>query len=85
MMVSRDPLNSGSAFVNPLKAKTDEEKKLLALGDLNRKKRLAMVFELFKRFEKSSKLKAPVVGSGGGSVGRAVASYTRGPRFDSHR
>ena len=24
-------------------------------------------------------------GSGGGSVGRAVASYTRGPRFDSHR
>ena len=26
-----------------------------------------------------------LLGSGGGSVGRAVASYTRGPRFDSHR
>ena len=39
VLVSRDPLNPGSAFVNPLKAKTDEEKKLLALGDLNKKKR----------------------------------------------
>ena len=39
VLVSRDPLNRGSAFVNPLKAKTDEEKKLLALGDLNKKKR----------------------------------------------
>jgi hypothetical protein len=39
VMVSRDPMNTGSAFVNPLIAETDYEKKLLALGNLNRNKR----------------------------------------------
>lgn len=33
VMVSRDPLNKGSAFVNPLVAVTEEEKALFARGE----------------------------------------------------
>ena len=37
------------------------------------------------KFAMVQQIKSLQLGSGGGSVGRAVASYTRGPRFDSHR
>lgn len=33
VMVSRDPLNKGAAFVNPLIAETDEEKALFRYGE----------------------------------------------------
>jgi hypothetical protein len=33
VMVSRDPLNKGSAFINPLVAITDDEKALFAKGE----------------------------------------------------
>ncbi len=39
VLVARDPLNVGSAFVNPLIADTDEEKALIELGNENKRKR----------------------------------------------
>jgi len=39
LMVARDPLNRGSAFINPLVVETKEEKKLFAKGDTNKKRR----------------------------------------------
>ena len=39
VLVSRDPLNVGSAFVNPLIAETDQEKMLIQLGNENKRNR----------------------------------------------
>ena len=39
VLVARDPLNVGSAFVNPLIAETDEEKRLIAQGEENKRSR----------------------------------------------
>lgn len=39
LMVARDPLNRGSAFINPLHVETTEEKKVFAKGDTNKKRR----------------------------------------------
>uniref|UniRef100_A0A1A9UES6 Uncharacterized protein n=1 Tax=Glossina austeni TaxID=7395 RepID=A0A1A9UES6_GLOAU len=42
LMASRNANNSGSALINPLKADNDEEKKIIAEGELRRQKRLEM-------------------------------------------
>jgi len=42
VMVSRDPLNKGSAIVNRLIAETDEEKALFKKGEENKERRLQM-------------------------------------------
>lgn len=39
LMVARDPLNRGSAFINPLEAETEEEKELFDKGENNKKRR----------------------------------------------
>ncbi len=39
VLVARDPLNVGSAFVNPLIAETVEEKRLIARGEENKQSR----------------------------------------------
>jgi len=39
LMVARDPLNRGSAFINPLKVETKEEEELFVKGDINKKSR----------------------------------------------
>lgn len=36
VMVVRDPLNSGSSFVNPLQIDTEEERLLMERGEKNR-------------------------------------------------
>ena len=38
LMVARDPLNRGSAFINPLKVETKEETELFVKGDINKKR-----------------------------------------------
>ena len=42
VLVSRDPLNVGSAFVNPLVAETEQEKRLIQLGNENKKNRFTL-------------------------------------------
>jgi len=39
VLVSRDPLNVGSAFVNPLIAETKKEKEFLEKGNLSKQER----------------------------------------------
>jgi len=39
VLVARDPLNRGAAFINPLELRTDEEKVLFAEGEANKKRR----------------------------------------------
>ncbi|GAB6025161.1 Acyl-coenzyme A thioesterase 9, mitochondrial [Chamberlinius hualienensis] len=43
VMVARNPLNDGSAFINPLQLDSDEDKKIFAEGEVNslRRKKLA--------------------------------------------
>ena len=39
VLVARDPVNQGSAFVNPLYAETAEEERIIKLGEANKMKR----------------------------------------------
>jgi len=39
VLVARDPLNRGAAFINPLEVVTDEEKEIFETGELNKKRR----------------------------------------------
>ena len=49
VMVARDPMNQGSAIINPLIATNDDEKEILQLGDLNKLNRKLLQEEsLFK-------------------------------------
>ena len=38
VLVARDPLNRGSAFINPLDLATKEEQDLFAKGEMNKKR-----------------------------------------------
>ena len=41
MLVARDPLNRGAAFINPLELGTDEEKALFQQGEEHKKRLLS--------------------------------------------
>ena len=53
VLVARDPLNRGSAFINPLNLVTEEEKDLFAKGEMN-KKRLYLLREDIKKSSRKS-------------------------------
>jgi acyl-coenzyme A thioesterase 9 len=46
LMVARDPLNRGSAFINPLQVETEEEKELFEKGSINKKRSEEPLFTL---------------------------------------
>ena len=50
VLVARDPLNRGAAFINPLELVTDKEKEIFAKGEMNKKRRYQISQEtLFKQ------------------------------------
>ena len=38
VLVARDPLNRGAAFINPLEVLTEEEKEIFKIGETNKKR-----------------------------------------------
>ena len=46
LMVARDPLNRGSAFINPLEVKTDKEKELFEKGETNKKRYFFNIYSI---------------------------------------
>ena len=49
VLVARDPLNRGSAFINPLNLVTEEEKDLFAKGEMNKKRLYLLREDINKR------------------------------------
>ena len=50
VLVARDPLNRGGAFINPLEVVGEEEQKLFQLGESNKIRYLILLWPLFSIF-----------------------------------